>query len=172
MLDLFPDTAAVEGGELSVGGARLSALADAHGTPLVVYCEETLRARAHEYRLGAPDARVLYSVKAFPNVELLRLFASEGLGAEVSALGELAFARRAGVAGDAIVLDGNNKSDEELRTAAEAGVGLVVIDAPDDVERRAEAGVRRVLVRVTPGIDADTHAAIRTAHHGSKFGLP
>src|SRR5205814_6156150 len=99
-------------------------------------------------------------------------FAEEGLGAEVSALGELAFARRAGVEAESIVVDGNNKSDEELRAAAEADVGFVVVDAPDDVERCAEAGVRRVLVRVTPGIDADTHAAIRTAHHGSKFGLP
>src|SRR5438309_237852 len=119
MLDLFPDTAAVVGGELSVGGARLSALADDHGTPLVVYCEETLHARAREYRQAAPEARILYSVKAFPNVELLRLFAEAGLGAEVSALGELAFARRAGVAGEAVVLDGNNKADEELRAAAE-----------------------------------------------------
>ena len=68
------------------------------------------------------------------------------------------------------MLDGNNKSDEELAAAAEAGC-LVVLDAPDDAERAAAAGVRRVLVRVTPGIDADTHWAIATGHRGSKFGL-
>jgi diaminopimelate decarboxylase len=67
---------------------------------------------------------------------------------------------------------GNNKSDEELRAAAEAGARFVVLDALDEVERATAAGVERVLVRVTPGIEADTHPAIRTAHHGSKFGLP
>ena len=69
-------------------------------------------------------------------------------------------------------MHGNNKSDEELRAAAEAGVRFVVLDALDEPERAAAAGVRRALVRVTPGIDADTHEKIRTAHHGSKFGLP
>ena len=69
-------------------------------------------------------------------------------------------------------MHGNNKSDEELRAAAEAGVRFVVLDALDEVELAAEAGVQRVLVRITPGIDADTHEKIRTAHIGSKFGLP
>ena len=169
-LDLFPDTAAVADGELVLGGVMSSSLAEIYGTPLVVYCEGTLRARARAYRQAAPAARVLYSVKAFPNVALLRLFAEEGLGAEASTLGELAYAREAGIGGDAIVLDGNNKSDEELRAGAEAGC-LVVLDAPDDAERTAAAGVSRVLVRVTPGIDADTHWAIQTGHRGSKFGL-
>jgi diaminopimelate decarboxylase len=169
-LDLLPDSAAVEGGELTVGGVAASTLAQENGTPLVVYCEQTLRARARAYREAAPDAAVLYSVKAFPNVAVLSLFASEGLGAEASTLGELAFGRAAGIEGEHIVLDGNNKSDEELGAAADAGC-LVVLDAPDDAERAAAAGVSRVLVRVTPGIDADTHWAIATGHRGSKFGL-
>jgi len=67
---------------------------------------------------------------------------------------------------------GNNKSDEELLAAAEAEVRFVVLDALDEAERAAAAGVRRALVRITPGIEADTHEAIRTAQHGSKFGLP
>ena len=169
-LDLLPDSAVIEGGELVLGGLRASALAEEHGTPLVVYCEQTLRARARAYRAAAPDATVLYSVKAFPNVVVLSLFAEDGLGAEVSTLGELAYARRADIAGDAIVLDGNNKSDEELQAGADARC-LVVLDAPDDAVRAAAAGVQRVLVRVTPGIDADTHWAIQTGHRGSKFGL-
>ena len=169
-LDLFPDSAAVADGELLLGGVMSSSLAEVHGTPLVVYCEQTLRARARAYREASPNATILYSVKAFPNVAVLRLFAEEGLGAEASTLGELSFARRAGVAGDSIVLDGNNKSDEELQAAAGAGC-LLVLDAPDDAERVAAAGVRRALVRVTPGIDADTHWAIATGHRGSKFGL-
>src|SRR5438874_10471543 len=127
-------------------------------------------ARAH--REAAPNALLLYSVKAFPNVELLRLLAAEGYGADVSTLGELAYARAAGIPGERIVVHGNNKSDEELRAAAEAGARFVVLDALDEIERAAAAAVRSTLVRVTPGIEADTHPAIRTAHHGSKFGLP
>ena len=100
----------------------------------------------------------------------MRLLAEEGLGADVASLGELAFARRAGIEGDRLIVHGNNKSDEELRAAAEAGA-LVVIDALDEPARAAEAGVRRVLVRVTPGVDTETHEAIRTGHRGSKFGL-
>jgi diaminopimelate decarboxylase len=169
-LDLFPDTAAIVAGELALGGAACSGLAEEFGTPLVVYCESTLRARAGAYREAAPDAAVLCSVKAFPNVAVLRLFAEEGLGAEASTLGELTYARAAGIGGDEIVLDGNNKSDDELEQAAAVGC-CVVLDAPDDADRAAAAGVRRVLVRVTPGIDADTHWAVATGHRGSKFGL-
>jgi diaminopimelate decarboxylase len=172
VLELFPETTAVERGELAVGGVRASALADELGTPLVAYCERTLVAAARGYREAAPGALLLYSVKAFPSLAVLRLFAGEGFGADVSTLGELAFASRAGVPGERVVVHGNNKSDEELRAAVQARVHLVVLDAEDEVPRAAAAGVGRVLVRVTPGIEADTHAAIRTAHHGSKFGLP
>ncbi|MBA3412333.1 MAG: diaminopimelate decarboxylase [Actinobacteria bacterium] len=169
---LFPETAAVADGELAVGGVSASSLAERFGTPLLVYCEQTLLGAARAYRRAAPDALVVYGVKAFPNVALLRLFAAEGLGADVSTLGELEYARKAGVPAERLVVHGNNKSDEELRAAAEAGAGLVVLDALDEIARAATAGVRRVLVRVTPGIDAETHDAIRTAHLGSKFGLP
>jgi diaminopimelate decarboxylase len=149
-----------------------SELAAEFGTPLVVYCERTILDAARAYREAAPDALPLYSVKAFPNVALLQLLAAEGFGADVSTLGELAYARRAGIEGERIVVHGNNKSDEELRAAAEAEVRFVVLDALDEAERAATAGLRRALVRVTPGIEADTHEKIRTAHHGSKFGLP
>ncbi len=171
-LELFPDSAAREDGELSLGGVTASRLAEEFGTPLVVYCEQTLLAHAEAYRSSAPDALLLYSVKAFPSVAILELVAGAGYGADVSTAGELAFALRAGIPGDRIVLHGNNKSDEELAAAAAADVRYVVIDAPDEVERAATAGVERVLVRVTPGIEAETHAAITTGHRGSKFGLP
>src|SRR5262245_43527594 len=170
MLDLFPDSAETDRGELVLGSMRTAELADRFGTPLVAYCEQTLRAQARAYLEAAPGADVLYSVKAFPAVEVIRVLAGERLGAEVSTLGELAFARAAGIDGDKIVFDGNNKSDEELAAAAEAGA-LLVVDALDDVQRAAQAGLQRVLVRVTPGIDADTHWAIATGHRGSKFGL-
>ncbi|MDQ3992484.1 MAG: diaminopimelate decarboxylase [Actinomycetota bacterium] len=173
MLDVLPESAEVQDGALAVGGLAADELADRFGTPLVVYCEQTLRSDARAYVDAAPaDALVAYSVKAFPNVALIRLFAGLGLGADVSTLGELVYALRGGMTPDRIVVHGNNKSDDELRAAAEADVGLLVIDAADDVPRAAAAGLRSVLVRVTPGIDVDTHPAIGTGYTGSKFGLP
>jgi diaminopimelate decarboxylase len=172
MLDPFPDTASIEQGELAVGGLRVSALVTELGTPLVVYDEATILTAARAYRKAAPDARIVYGVKAFPNAAILRLLASEALGADVSTLGELELALHAGLSGEQLVVHGNNKSDEELAAAARAGAAFVVIDSLDEVERAAGAGVERILVRVTPGVEADTHPSIRTAHEGSKFGLP
>jgi diaminopimelate decarboxylase len=153
-----------------VGGVRASVLAEEYGTPLVVYCRETILARARAYSRVDPAALVVYGTKAFPNVALLRLLAAEGLGADVSTRGELEFALRAGVPGDRIVFHGNNKSDEELGAAAGAGA-LVVLDALDEAARAKAAGVATVLIRLTPGIEAETHRAIQTAHAESKFGL-
>jgi len=168
VLDLFPVSARIAAGELTLGGAPSAALADEHGTPLLVYCEETIRAQVRAYREAAPGALLVYGTKAFANVALLQLLASEGVGADVSTLGELAFARSGG--NHPIVFHGNNKSEEELRAAADAGA-LVVLDAPGEAEAAARAEVRRVLVRLTPGVEAVTHRAIRTAHEESKFGL-
>jgi diaminopimelate decarboxylase len=171
LLELFPETARVDAGELAIGDVRATELVREFGTPLVVYDEVTLRGQARAYQAAAPGALVCYGSKAFPNVALLRVLADEGLGADVSTLGELVFAQRAGIDAGKLVVHGNNKSDEELQAAAEAGA-LVALDSLEEVERALEAGVRRTLVRVTPGIEADTHEAVRTAHHGSKFGLP
>jgi len=171
VLDLLPDGASIDDGELVVGGVRATELAETFGTPLVVYDEATLRNQARAYRAAAPDALVVYGTKAFPSVAVLRLFAEESLGADVSTAGELAFALRAGLDGARLVVHGNNKEDELLRGAATAGA-LVVLDSLEELERAQAAGVERFLVRVTPGIEADTHEAVKTAHHGSKFGLP
>jgi diaminopimelate decarboxylase len=170
-LALFPDSATVEDGELVVGGASASELAAEFGTPLVAYCEQTMRARARAYREAAPDALVAYGSKAFPNVAVMRLLAQEGLGADVSTLGELRFAQAAGVPAERFVVHGNNKSDDELRAAAEAGAAFVVLDSVEELARARAAGVERMLARVTPGIEAETHEAIRTGHVGSKFGM-
>jgi diaminopimelate decarboxylase len=169
--EILPLSARTERADLTIGGVAARALAERYGTPLVVYCEDTIRAQARAYAGAAPGARIVYGTKAFANVAILRLLAEEGAGADVSTLGELAFARAAGITGDQILFHGNNKSDDELRAAAEAGA-TVVLDAPDEPERAAAAGVRRVLVRLTPGVDAHTHEYIRTAHDESKFGLP
>ena len=171
MLPLFPDSARIDDGELHLGGLGASALAAAYGTPLLVYCEETIRAQARAYRDAAPGALIVYGTKAFANVELLRVLADEGVGADVSTLGELAFARAAGIPAERILFHGNNKSDDELRAAAEAAT-TVVLDAEDEPARAASAGVKRALVRLTPGVEAVTHRSIQTAHDESKFGLP
>ena len=170
MLALFPGGARIAAGVLELDGVPVTELAERFGTPLVVYAEEALRERARLFQRAAPGALVVYGTKAFPNVALMRVLAEEGIGADVSTLGELVFAREAGIEGERLLVHGNNKSDEELDAAAAAGA-LVVLDALDEPERAAAAGVQRVLVRVTPGVEAETHEAIRTGHRGSKFGL-
>jgi diaminopimelate decarboxylase len=171
VLELFPASAEVREGALRLGGLGADELAERFGTPLLVLCERTLLERARAVRDAVPEAAIFYGTKAFPNVAVMRLLAGEGIGADVSTLGELTFARAAGLVGERLVLHGNNKSDEELRAAAEAGA-TVALDGLGEAARAAAAGVRRVLLRVTPGVDADTHASIRTGQHGSKFGLP
>ncbi len=171
MLDLFPTSARIDGSELAIGGIRAVELAERFGTPLVVYCEETIRSQARALRGAIGDGRVVFGAKAFPNVALLRLLREEGVGADVASAGELAFARAAGLTGAELVVHGNNKDEAFLREAARDGA-TVVLDAPDEAGLAAAAGVTRALVRVTLGVDADTHEAIRTGHHGSKFGLP
>jgi diaminopimelate decarboxylase len=171
LAELLPDGASVEDGTLVLGGVSAPELVREYGTPLVVYDERTLQAQARAYRTAAPDALVVYGTKAFPSVAVLQLLAEEGLGADVSSAGELEFARRAGIPGERLVVHGNNKENELLSAATDAG-GLIVLDSLDELDRAQALGGTRFLVRVTPGIEADTHEAVKTAHHGSKFGLP
>jgi diaminopimelate decarboxylase len=171
MLELFPDTAQIRDGVLWIGGVSTVELAEEYGTPLVVYCEATIRSAARAWRRGAGEGTVVYGTKAFPNVALMRILSEEGVGADVSTLGELRYAQAAEVPASRLVVHGNNKSDEELRAAAEADAWLVVMDEPGEVDRCVESGVRRVLLRVTPGIEAGAHAAIQTGQIGSKFGV-
>ena len=168
---MFPKSAEIADGELRIGGVSTRALVERFGTPLVVYCEDTLRSRAQGFRDALADGRVVYGTKAFPNVAILNILRDEGVGADVASEGELAFASAAGLGGDDLVVHGNNKDDAFLRASAAAGA-TVVLDALDEAARATAAGVRRALVRVTLGVDADTHEAIRTGHHGSKFGVP
>jgi diaminopimelate decarboxylase len=168
---LFPDTAAVEDGRLVLAGIPVDELAREFGTPVVVYDEATIRASARAYAEAAPEALIAYGTKAFPNVAVLRLLAEEGVGADVSTLGELEFAEQAGIPGAKLVIHGNNKEDELLRRSIDAGA-LIVLDSLDELERAKAMGGSRFLIRVTPGIEAETHEKVKTAHHGSKFGVP
>ena len=168
--ELLPDTARVDDGELVLGDVRATELAREFGTPVVVYDEVTLRAQARAYREAAPGALIVYGTKAFPSVAVLQLLAEEGLGADVSTIGELEFALRAGLTGERLVIHGNNKEDELLQRSVEVGA-LIVLDSLDELERARAIGAQRCLIRVTPGIEADTHEGIMTGHLGSKFGL-
>ena len=119
VLDLFPESAAFADGGLAIGGIRATELADEFGTPLVVFCEQTLRAQARVPAGRARRARRL-RLEGVPEPRAPPPVRRGGLGADVSTLGELELARRAGIPGERLVVHGNNKSDEELRAAAEA----------------------------------------------------
>jgi diaminopimelate decarboxylase len=177
-LRLLPRTATVDSaGRLAIDGVDLDALAREHGTPLYVYSETELRARAAEYRDAfGPDA-VSYAGKAFLCGAMARLVADEGLHLDVATGGELQLALHVGFPAARIVFHGNNKSDAELLLALERGVGRIVADSFDELDRidalvsaRATAPAR-VLVRVTPGVEAHTHEYIATGADDSKFGF-
>src|SRR5579862_5451270 len=165
-LRLLPSGAAVgEDGRLSVAGLDLVELAEQFGTPLFVYDEAHLRARCRQARAAWGDG-VAYATKAFLCRAMAALAHEEGMCLDVSTAGELHVALTAGVPAERLVLHGNNKSHEELRRAVEVGVGRIVVDSFDEIDRLAAllshpevAGGRRpaVLVRVTPGVEAHTH---------------
>jgi diaminopimelate decarboxylase len=175
-LHLLPDTAEVDPqGRLRVGGCDLLELAEEHGTPLFVYDEAHLRARCREAVAVFGDG-VAYATKAFLCIAMARLANEEGLHLDVATGGELHVALAAGVAPERLVLHGNNKSLDELRTARAAGVGRVVVDSFDELDRLAalhaqDGIVTQILVRVTPGVEAHTHEFVRTGQIDSKFGF-
>jgi diaminopimelate decarboxylase len=162
-------------GWLTIGGCSLRDLAAEHGTPLFVYDEEHLRARCREAVAAFPDGAA-YATKAFLCTAMARLAHEEGMHLDVATGGELHVARAAGVPGDRLVLHGNNKSEAELSSALEAGVGRIVVDSNDEldrIERLVRAGAARptVLLRVTPGVEAHTHEFVQTGQTDSKFGF-
>ena len=166
-------------GRLEIGGCDAVELAREFGTPAYVYAEDDLRERARATMAafaGRTDSfEVLYASKAFPCTAALRLFAEAGLSCDVASGGELHLALRGGFAPERIYMHGNNKSEAELEQALRAGVGHIVVDSFDEIDRleRLAAGrSQRVLLRVTPGIEPETHAAIRTGQMDSKFGIP
>ena len=180
VLGLFPPGSLVDDeGELVVGGCRLTALAEEFGTPVMVVAEDAVRQRARDYlaafRNRWPRSDVAFASKAFPCTAIQRLMAEEGLLLDVAGGGEIVTALAAGADPARMVLHGNAKTDEDLEMAIHHGVGLVVVDNEDDIDRleRIVAPGRRqpCLVRVIPGIRADTYAAVATGHAGSKFGL-
>jgi diaminopimelate decarboxylase len=172
---VLPLTAKVVGGRLEVGGCDVLELAERHGTPLFVYDEVHLRERARE-AVAAFGSHATYASKAFLCRAMARLIAEEGMGIDVSTGGELHVALAGGLAPERITLHGNNKSTAELRTALEIGVGRIVVDSFDELDRidalvKAGAAPPRVFVRVTPGVEAHTHEYVMTGQDDSKFGF-
>ena len=170
-------------GRLTVGGLDVVSIAREFGTAAYVVDEADFRARARAFRdeFGAPFAAlggvdVFYAGKAFLCTEVARWVAEEGLCLDVCSGGELAVAQRAGFPAARIGLHGNNKSLAEIRQALAYGVGRIVVDSFEEIDRVAavadELGVRApVMVRVTVGVEAHTHEFIATAHEDQKFGF-
>ena len=169
-------------GSLALGGVDALELAERFGTPLFVYDEEHLRVRCREAVAAWGDG-VAYATKAFLCQAMARLAHDEGMWLDVSTGGELHVALSAGVPPARLVLHGNNKSDPELARALETGVGRIVIDSPDEIDRlerltsvtaltSSKERVRQaVMIRVTPGVEAHTHDFVRTGQEDSKFGF-
>lgn len=172
---LLPDSAEPVDGQLQIGGCGLLDLASEYGTPLFVYDEAQLRDRCREAVAVFGDG-VAYATKAFLCTEMARLAHSEGMHLDVATGGELHVALAAGVPAERLVMHGNNKSMTELTEALEAGVGRIVVDSFDELDRldalHASHGFcPRVLLRLTPGIKAETHEFVATGHDDTKFGF-
>ena len=174
---LLPEGAAADAaGRLSVAGCDLVDLAGSFGTPLIVYDEDHVRARCREARAVFGDGAVAYAAKAFLCRAMAQLVRDEGLHLDVATGGELHVALAAGFPPERLVLHGNNKSSAELADAVDAGVGRIVVDSLDELDRldalAAERGCRPVvLLRVTPGVEAHTHVYLTTGRDDSKFGF-
>jgi len=180
LLPVLPMTAEVRDGHLWIGGVDTVELAREAGTALYVMDEAHIRTQLREYvkwtRYHWPEVDVVYAGKAFMSLAMCRMVAEEDCCLDVSSGGELAFARRAGFPMERIYVHGNNKTPAELTECLDAGVGRVVVDSFEEMERlsalAAERGVtQRVLIRVTPGVEADTHDFIMTGAEDSKFGF-
>jgi diaminopimelate decarboxylase len=179
LLPLFPEHSSVTpDGELVIGGVGVAGLAERFGTPAYVVDEAGLRNQARRLRDGLAarhrDSEVVWASKSFPCLAAYQLFAAEGLTIDIAGAGELLMALAAGVAPERILQHGNAKTTAELRMALEAGVGYVVVDNFDDIDRLEQLATRpqRVLIRIIPGISPQTHESQSTGGDDSKFGLP
>lgn len=173
---LLPDTTTVAAdGTAAIGGCVLTELAERFGTPLFVYDAAHLRSRAEEAVAAFGDGAI-YASKAFLCRAVAKLVYEAGMGIDVATGGELHVALAAGVPAERLVLHGNNKADRELAHALEVGVGRIVIDNFDEIDRiermvGAGAPAPKVLLRITPGVEAHTHEYVSTGQDDSKFGF-
>ena len=169
-------------GELVIGGCKASSLAKEFGTPLFVIDETDFKSRIMGWKsalnsnFGNSAGEVYYASKSFVSVEVAKWISEAGIGIDVCTGGELAVALAANFPADRIEVHGNNKSEDEIRAAIEVGVAKIVIDSMQEIERvdriaKTANKVQKVLLRITPGVEAHTHEAISTAHEDVKFGF-
>ena len=172
---ILPATAARSSdGHLVVGGCDVVKLVEKFGTPLMVMDRTTIESNAASVIAEVKDAsRAFYAAKSFLCVAMSQLIDGLGMGLDVCTGGELETALRAGFPGDRILFHGNNKSADELEAARAGEVGRIVIDSFDEIQRLTGAEMStKLLVRVTPGVEAQTHQYVRTGQEDSKFGFP
>jgi diaminopimelate decarboxylase len=176
-MSLFPRHSAVNtDGALSIGGVLVRDVVSEYGTPVFMYDEQHLRDTCKEAVSAFGADNVIYASKAFLCVAMAKLAYEEGLLLDVATGGELFVALTAGVPASSCVLHGNNKSDEELRTALQVGVRHIVVDSFDEIERienlvSSGLSVPRVQLRITPGVHVHTHEYVSTGQDDSKFGF-
>ncbi|WP_172135239.1 diaminopimelate decarboxylase [Adlercreutzia sp. ZJ473] len=177
---VLPMTAEVRDDHLFIGGVDMVELAREQGTALYVFDEADLVSRMESYRdafrARYEDSDIIYASKAFLNKEVVRLANAEGMCLDVSGGGELACALSVGFPAERVFVHGNNKTPQELEEAISAGVGRIVVDSRIELARVSEiAGrlgkVQDIYLRITPGVEADTHEYIRTGCEDSKFGF-
>lgn len=166
-----------EAGHLEIGGCDVIELAREFGTPAYLFAVAEMKERARAYQKAfaahTDNFEVLFASKALPVTAAYRLFAEEGLSVDVASGGELTMALNAGFDPRKIYMHGNNKTDAELRLAGERGVGHLIVDSFDEIDRceRVLGAGQDVLLRVTPGIKPSTHSYIQTGQLDSKFGF-
>ncbi|SNT10210.1 diaminopimelate decarboxylase [Asanoa hainanensis] len=163
-------------GALTVAGLKIDDIRQEYGTPAYILDEDDLRARARDFKKAFAGHDVYYAGKAFLCRAVVRAIDEEGLFLDVCSGGELATALSAGMPPERIGFHGNNKSVSELTRAVDAGVGRIIVDSFDEIDRLTELARERdvkqpVLVRVTVGVEAHTHEFIATAHEDQKFGF-
>ncbi|MGI6032921.1 MAG: diaminopimelate decarboxylase [Coriobacteriales bacterium] len=180
LLAVAPMSMRVEDGHVTLGGIDLIDIAEKFGTALYVYDEAHIRRQLSEYReefkLCYPQSSIIYAAKAFCCVAMDRIVADESCYIDVASGGELAIARAAGFPMEHVVAQGNNKTPREIAEAIESGVGLFVVDTIEELDRisacaKANGVEQTIVLRICPGIEADTHAYIQTANEDSKFGF-
>ena len=157
------------------------ALAEQYGTPLYVMSEDIIRDRIESVKKAFEEAGADYEVnfagKAFTNVAMCKIVASEGIALDAVSKGEIMTAQAADFPMDRICYHGNNKKVSELKYALENGVGLIVVDSEDELKKLLQVTDEldqdvNIMFRVSPGVEAHTHELIQTGTQDTKFGLP
>lgn len=177
--DVLPEeSSATPEGVLAIGGVDVAKLAETYGTPLHIVDEVGLRRQIRRFIDGLrerwPNSEVLFASKSLPIVGMYRLAQEEGLSVDIAGGGELKLALAGGVDPARLHFHGNAKTDTELQMALEAGIGTIIVDNEDEIDRieRLISRPQKVLLRVIPGVEAETHASQATGGSDSKFGLP